>query len=102
MELKIDITPLDLNTLQEILKEQLPQITVWAFGSRVKFTSRPNSDLDLVAFTSKEEAIKLLSLAEAIESALLPFRVDLHSWHEIPENFKKNIESNFVVIQSKE
>lgn len=99
MELKIDVTPLDLKTLQDILKEQLPQITVWAFGSRVKFTSRPNSDLDLVAFTTKEESIKLLSLADAIDSALLPFRVDLHSWHEIPENFKKNIEANYVLIQ---
>ncbi len=102
MGIKIDICPSDLETLQDLLKKHLPGIVVWAYGSRVKFTSRPSSDLDLVAFTGKEESLKLLSLSEAIEEALLPFRVDLLSWSDIPDNFKKNIESNYVLIQCNE
>jgi predicted nucleotidyltransferase len=85
-----------------LLKQYLPGITVWAFGSRVKFTNTISSDLDLVAFISKEESLKLSFLADAIEEAFLPFRIDLLSWYEIPDNFKKNIQRNYVVIQSEE
>jgi predicted nucleotidyltransferase len=99
MEINLNISPKDLETLQNLLKQYLPGITVWAFGSRVKFTNKASSDLDLVAFITKEESLKLLFLADAIEEAYLPFRVDLLSWSDIPDNFKKNIQSNFVVIQ---
>ena len=100
MEVNLNISPIDLETLQNLLKQYLPGITVWAFGSRVKFTNTVSSDLDLVAFISKEESLKLSFLADAIEEALFPFRIDLLSWSEIPDNFKKNIQSNFVLIQS--
>jgi predicted nucleotidyltransferase len=102
MEINLNIRPIDLETLQNLLKQYLPGITVWAFGSRVKFTNTISSDLDLVAFISKEESLKLSFLADAIEEAFLPFRIDLLSWYEIPDNFKKNIQRNYVVIQSEE
>lgn len=96
---KIDITPADLKTLQALLKRYIPQSIVWAFGSRVKFTNKPSSDLDLVAFTTKEQNTQVSLLKDAIEEAMLPYRVDLLCWHEIPENFKKNIEQQYVVVQ---
>lgn len=96
---KIDITPADLKTLQALLKRYIPQTTVWAFGSRVKFTNKPSSDLDLVAFTTKEQNTQVSLLKDAIEEAMLPYRVDLLCWHEIPENFKKNIEQQYVLVQ---
>ena len=99
---KIDITPADLKTLQALLKRFIPQTTVWAFGSRVKFTNKPSSDLDLVAFTTKEQNTLVSLLKDAIEEAMLPYRVDLLCWHEIPENFKKNIEQQYVVVQQAE
>ena len=100
MGIKIDITPKDLKTLQTLLKQYLPNTVVWAFGSRVKFTAKPSSDLDLVAFITNEQEMTFSLLKDAISESYLPFRVDLHNWYELPENFHKNIENSYVEIQS--
>jgi hypothetical protein len=59
--MRLDITTRDYKTLQYSLKAYLPGITVWAYGSRAKFTSKPVSDLDLVAFIQpgQESALAL-------------------------------------------
>lgn len=100
MGMKLDIPPQDLKTVQALLKQFLPHTRVWAFGSRVKFTAHPASDLDVAAFISKDQVIQFSLLKEALEESDLPFRVDLHDWNELPETFHKNIRSNYVEIQS--
>ena len=100
MGIKIDITPNHLKTLQALLNQYLPNTLVWAFGSRVKFTAKPNSDLDLVAFISKAQELKFSLLKDALEESNIPFSIDLHRWDELPETFHKNIESDFVEIQN--
>lgn len=100
MGIKIDITPKDLTTLQAILKRYVPNTTVWAFGSRVKFTSKPTSDVDLVVFVDKEQEHSFSLLKEALEESSLPFRVDVHNWYDLPETFHKNIQSSYVEIQT--
>ncbi|MEN9911926.1 MAG: hypothetical protein RI956_370, partial [Pseudomonadota bacterium] len=99
MGIKIDIAPKDLKTVKALLKQYLPNTLVWAFGSRVKFTAKITSDLDLVAFISKEQELKFSLLKEAFEESNILFRIDLHNWYELPETFHKNIESSFVVLQ---
>lgn len=99
MGIKIDISLNDLKTIRKLLKQYLPNTLIWAFGSRVNFTAIPTSDLDLVAFISKEQELKFSLLKEAFEESSLPFRIDLHNWHELPETFYKNIESSYVVLQ---
>lgn len=98
--MKLDVAPQELKTIQALLKQYVPHTRVWAFGSRVKFTAHPASDLDLVAFISKEQELQFSLLKEALEESDLPFRVDLHDWNELPETFHKNIRSNYVEIQS--
>ena len=100
MGLKIDIAAKDLKTIKDLLKQYLPHTLLWAFGSRVKFTDKPTSDLDLVAFINSEQELKFSLLKEELEESSLPFRIDLHNWYELPDNFKKNIESSFVVLQN--
>ncbi len=99
MGIKIDLTSQDLLILQTLLNHYLPNTLVWAFGSRVKFTAKPTSDLDLVAFINKDKEINFFDLKEALEESDLPFRVDLHNWYDLPETFHKNIENSFEVIQ---
>lgn len=99
MGITIDITPKDLKTIKDLLKQYLPNTLVWAFGSRVKFTAKTTSDLDLVAFISNEQELKFSLLKDAFEESSIPFRIDLHNWHELPETFHKNIETNYVVLQ---
>ena len=47
----IDISVGDHKLVLGLLKQHLPNVAVWAYGSRVKWTARPQSDLDLVAFS---------------------------------------------------
>ncbi len=99
MGIKIDIAPKDLKTLLVILKKYLPNTLVWAFGSRVKFTAKQTSDLDLVAFINEKQTLQFSSLKEAFAESNLPFSVDIHNWNELPAAFHKNINSSYVVLQ---
>lgn len=95
----IDIKEKDLKNLLSLLDKYLPNTSVWAFGSRVKFTSRPQSDLDLVAFIRPEQQNIINDLKDAFAESDLPFRVDILDWNAIPDNFKRNIEKEYMIVQ---
>ena len=99
MKTTIAITPQQHRTILSLLKEHIPNVNVWAYGSRVTGRSHPHSDLDLIAFTSKDQQAQISALKEAFEEGNLPFRVDLFIWNEVPEQFHKNIEKEHVVLQ---
>ena len=97
----IDITAKQRKRILSLLKKYLPDTEVWVYGSRVKWNARPQSDLDIVVFTTPEKKLQVSSLKEAFEESDLPFRVDLFIWDEVPEQFRENIESEHVVLQEK-
>ena len=94
----IDITAEQRRTVLALLNRRLPGTTVRAYGSRVKWTSRPESDLDLVAFARPEQSARVADLREAFEESNPPFRVDLFVWDEAPEGFRARIEAEYVVL----
>ena len=94
----IDVTAAERRTVLALLERHLPNTTVWAYGSRVKWTSRPASDLDLVAFTRPEQGARVAELREAFEESDLPFSVDLFVWDEISEGFRKRIETEHTLL----
>ncbi|MDB4920644.1 restriction endonuclease subunit S [Mucilaginibacter sp.] len=95
----LDITTHDQKTVVTLLKAFLPETTIWAFGSRMKFTSKPESDLDLVAFIDPEQQSQLAELKDAFAESDLPFKVDVLDWNVIPDNFKENIKKDYVTLQ---
>ena len=96
----LDITPAARSELLALLQQYLPGVTVWAFGSRVKGTSRRHSDLDLVLFSRPEQAAQVALLHEALEESSLPFRVDLLVWENIPASFQQNIQACYAVLDA--
>jgi type I restriction enzyme S subunit len=94
----IDITAEQKKLICDLIIRFLPNTTVWAFGSRVKYTAKTSSDLDLVAFSNPEQKTKLALLREAFEESNLPFRVDILDWYSIPENFKTNISDSYYIM----
>ena len=50
----IDITDEERRIVLALLKQHLPGTNAWVYGSRVKWTSRPQSDLDSVVFATPE------------------------------------------------
>jgi len=98
----IDITGPQRKLLLAILGRYIPGVAVWAYGSRVKFTARPNSDLDLVVFTTPAQGQVVSELKDELAESDLPFLVDLHVWDEVPEKFHDIIRKEYVVVQGGE
>ena len=53
----------------------------------------------LVAFIREEQKARFSELKEALEESNVPFRVDLHSWNDLPEGFHRNIRQEYAVLQ---
>ena len=94
----IDITTEERQTVLALLQRHLPGTAAWVYGSRVKWTSRPQSDLDLVVFATPEQRPQVGDLREAFEESNLPFRVDLFVWDDVPKPFRKQIEAEHAVL----
>ena len=98
----IDITVKQRKIVTDLLERHLPNTTAWVYGSRAKWASRPQSDLDLVVFATPEQNGRVSDLREALEESNLPFRVDLFVWDAVPEQFRKQIKSEHVVLVERE
>ena len=95
----IDIGPAEWEAVRRILRDHAPGIEVRAFGSRVSWTARETSDLDLVLMTEKPlEAMRLAALRAAFTDSDLPFRVDVVDWASTSEAFRRVIEREHVVL----
>lgn len=96
----IDISPNDLTTVKNILDKYVPEYEIRAFGSRVTWTAKESSDLDLVVMTDKPLAImRLADLKEAFSESDLPFKVDVVDWAATKEGFRKIIEKQAVLLR---
>ena len=101
IERTIDITTEQRKTILALLERYLPGAAAWVYGSRAKWTSRPQSDLDLMVFPASEQHDRVGALREAFEESNLPFQVDLFVWDEVPDSFRKQIETERVVLIEK-
>ena len=98
MNRTIDITSEQRKTLLALLAKHLPDTTAWVYGSRVQWTARPQSDLDMVVFASPSQNGKVSALREALEESNLPFRIDLFVWDNVPDQFRKHIEAEHAEL----
>ena len=96
-----DIDAAQRKTVLALLERHLPNTAAWAYGSRAQWTARPQSDLDMVVFASPEQNGRVSHLREAFEESNLPFRVDLFVWDAVPEQFRRQIEAEHVVLVEK-
>lgn len=109
----VDVRPDLWRIVQGILKQQVPQFEVWAFGSRatgatgvsgvtaVKGRAKPCSDLDLAVITREPLSLnQSAALAAAFEESDLPWKVDIVDWAATPEAFRRIIAAEHVVVQA--
>ena len=88
--------------LDALLQEHLPDVEVWAYGSRVTGESHDGSDLDLVLRGPNCEEIDIGRLGdfnEAVESSTIPFIVEARDWARLPESFHDSILPEYVVLR---
>ena len=93
------LTETQLETVRALIRRYLPHVLVWAYGSRVTDTYRPESDLDLVVFGDSEMKEEFCALREAFEESDLSFRVDLFRWSDVPDTFHEVMRNNHIVVQ---
>lgn len=96
----MQIEPWELAIVKQILNEQIPNLPVWAFGSRVKGTAKHYSDLDLAVVTEQPLTfLQQANLQQAFSDSDLPWKVDILDWASTSEAFKKIVLAQYVVIQ---
>ena len=79
MTTQLDLKPRHLRQLEQLLREHLPGVEVWAYGSRVSGMSHEGSDLDIALRGPCLEPIptsKLSELTDALRDSTIPFLVD--------------------------
>lgn len=100
-EALIDIRPDHLAIVRNILQRRVPHHEVWAFGSRVRWTAKQYSDLDLAIIGDSPLPVETLSqLTSDFAESDLPWRVDIVDWSTTSTAFRTIIEQERVVVQA--
>ena len=90
--------------LEDILRAHVPDVEVWAYGSRISGASHDGSDLDLVLRSPELKQIpvsKLSDLKEALRESTIPFLIEARDWARLPESFRREIARDYVVLVSR-
>ena len=98
---RLHLQPKHRKVLEALLREHLPGVEVWAYGSRVSGKSHDGSDLDLVLRGPGLAEIPIGELGdfeEAVRESTIPFLVEAHDWALLPERFHGEIERDHVVL----
>ena len=87
--------------LEDILRAHVPEVEVWAYGSRISGHSHDGSDLDLVLRSPELNEIpidQLVDLEEALRDSTIPFLIEARDWARLPDSFHREITRDFVVL----
>ncbi len=96
----IALKPQEWAIVKLILQAEVPQLEVWAFGSRARRDAKPYSDLDLALITPTPLPLdKLACINDAFETSDLTMRVDIVDWASTGEAFRAIIARDKVVVQ---
>ena len=96
----IDLDPRDRVEVLRMLAQQVPDMEVWAFGSRVRHTAKPYSDLDLALISQRPLSLdEMAAITDAFANSDLSIRVDVVDWASTSEVFRQIIAQAKVVMQ---
>ena len=98
---RLHLSPKHRAVIEALLREHLPGVEVWAYGSRVDGRSHDGSDLDLVLRGPGLQEIPVGQVAdfeEAVRESSIPFLVEARDWAWLPERFHREIERGYVEL----
>ena len=99
---RLRLPPRHRKQLEALLREHLPDVEVWAYGSRVNGRGHDGSDLDLALRGPDLQEIPLdalIDFTEALRESNIPFLVEARDWARLPERFHREIERDYVVLR---
>ena len=101
MRNSIELRSSELELVRKIIGDAIPDLEVWAFGSRVhRRQLKEFSDLDLVVFPAEDSLLDLGVLRENLADSDLPFTVDVSDWAQLPDWLQQEILQEHVILQS--
>ena len=98
---RLHLRPRHRRLLEALLREHLPDVEVWAYGSRVTGRGHEGSDLDLVLRgpgLGEVPLDRLMEFEHAVRESTIPFLVEARDWRRLPERFHREIEREYVVV----
>ena len=98
---RLHLQPKHRQVLAALLREHLPDVEVWAYGSRVNGRSHDGSDLDLVLRGPGLKEIPVGNVAdfeEAVRESRIPFLVEARDWARLPERFHREIRRKHAML----
>ena len=101
MTLRLDTELRHREQIERLLREHVPGVEAWAYGSRVDGRGHEGSDLDLVLRGADLRPISfdaLQGLQEALRDSTIPFIVEVRDWARLPEAFHHEIERGYVAL----
>ncbi len=98
---KLFLRDIDKQRLLKLLADYLPDVSAWAYGSRVNGEAHDTSDLDIVLRSkdlSKIPVEQLESFLQALSDSNIPILVEARDWSRLPESFHQEILRNYVEL----
>jgi predicted nucleotidyltransferase len=97
----IDLQPKHRELLCTILRQHVPDCTVWIFGSRARGSAKIMSDIDLaLEGNGAIDQRRISNLREAFDESLLPMKVDIVDLYSIDAGFRNIIERQRIALSS--
>ena len=98
---RLRLSPRHRRLLETLLQKHVPNVEVWAYGSRVNGYAHEASDLDVVLRSPNMEPLGPVysKLVEALEESNIPILVQVHDWARLPKSFHREIQRAYVVVQ---
>lgn len=96
------LRPQDRQRLEDLLARHLPNVSAWAYGSRVNGDAHDSSDLDLALRSPDLRPIpwrELDTFLQAVCDSNIPILIDAHDWARLPAAFQQEILRNHVVLR---
>lgn len=93
----------DKQRLEQLIRTYLPEVTVWAYGSRVTGGAHETSDLDIVLRAKDLTPIPFQQLSlfiEAVRESNIPILIDVHDWANLPVGFHEDILNHHVELNN--
>ncbi len=96
----LDVRADHLAMVQSILGKRIPNLEVWAFGSRVTGGANAVSDLDLVIISDEALSFETLAaLRDDFSESNIPYKVDVLDWSMTDPSFQTIIRQQHLVLQ---
>lgn len=93
----IAVTPHEMETINALLRQYVPEAQVRAFGSRCNGNHKPYSDLDIAVLAPQKLTFnQLTSLRGAFNACPLPYSVDVLDYNAISEEFRNIINQKYT------